>query len=134
MGLVTALSRLTLFLGVKRLGSMQTALLGVLEVIVSIVLAILFLGERLTAVQWLGALLLIICVLLVRYERNVPKFIDWWQIILRRRAPTSRNISPVGRVKYVIIAIPTHLITQTSDEICSSDVSMHYTGYNSPLC
>ncbi|MBK8934450.1 MAG: DMT family transporter [Chloroflexi bacterium] len=87
MGLVTALSRLTLFLGVKRLGSMQTALLGVLEVIVSIVLAILFLGERLTAVQWLGALLLIICVLLVRYERNVPKFIDWWQIILRRRAP-----------------------------------------------
>jgi drug/metabolite transporter (DMT)-like permease len=87
MGLVTAVSRLTLFLGVKKLGSMQTALLGVLEVVVSIVLAILFLGETLTAVQWLGALVLLISILLVRYERNIPKFVDWWQIIWRWRLP-----------------------------------------------
>jgi len=87
MGLATAVSRLTLFLGVQKLGSMQTALLGVLEVVVSIVLAILFLGEHLTAVQWLGALILLGSVLLVRYERNVPRFIDWWQIIWRWRLP-----------------------------------------------
>jgi len=87
MGLVTAASRLTLFLGVKKLGSLQTALLGVLEVIVSIALAILFLGEHLTAEQWLGALVLLISVLLVRYERNIPNFVDWWQFIWRWRLP-----------------------------------------------
>ena len=39
MGIVTALARLTLFLGVKNLGGMQTSLIGVAEVLVSIVLA-----------------------------------------------------------------------------------------------
>ncbi len=85
MGMVTALSRLTLFLGVKSLGSMQTALLGILEVIVSIVLAIIFLGEQLTAVQWLGALIILLSVLLVRYERNMPNFVDWWRLFWRFR-------------------------------------------------
>ncbi len=85
MGLVTGLSRLTLFLGVKHLGSMQTALLGILEVVVSIILAIIFLGERFTLVQWLGAAVLLISILLVRYERNVPKFIDWWKFIWQLR-------------------------------------------------
>ncbi len=85
MGLVTGLSRLTLFLGVKHLGSMQTALLGILEVVVSIILAILFLDERFTPVQWLGALILLISILLIRYERNIPKFVDWWKFIWQRR-------------------------------------------------
>lgn len=83
MGLATALSRLTLFLGVKHLGSLQTALLGMLEVIVTIGMAAFLLGERLTGVQWLGAGVLLISILLVRYERDVPRFIDWWQIFWR---------------------------------------------------
>lgn len=87
MGTLTAVSRLTLFLGVKKLGSMQTALLGVLEVVVSIALAIAFLGEWLTAVQWLGAMVLLVSILLVRYERDVPKFVDWWQFVWRWRLP-----------------------------------------------
>jgi drug/metabolite transporter (DMT)-like permease len=85
MGLVTALSRLTLFLGVKSLGSMQTALLGILEVFVSIILAIIFLGEQLTAVQWIGASLILFSVLLVRYERDMPNFVDWWRLFWRFR-------------------------------------------------
>ncbi|MCP4358000.1 MAG: DMT family transporter [Chloroflexi bacterium] len=85
MGLVTTLSRLTLFLGVKNLGSIQTALLGVLEVIVTIIIAIIFLGEHFTPVQWLGAALVIISVILVRFERNVPKFVDWWHLTWRWR-------------------------------------------------
>lgn len=85
MGVATALSRLTLFLGVKALGSIQTALLGVLEVVVTIILAVIFLQERLTAAQWLGAAILIISVLLVRFERGVPRFIDWWQYLWRRQ-------------------------------------------------
>lgn len=81
MGLATALARLTLFLGVKSLGSIQTALLGMLEVIVTIGIAAVLLHERLTPTQWMGAAILVIGILLVRFERGVPKFIDWWQII-----------------------------------------------------
>ena len=39
MGLATAMSRLALFMGVKNLGSIQTALLGVFEIVVTIGLA-----------------------------------------------------------------------------------------------
>lgn len=85
MGLFTGISRLTLFLGVKHLGSMQTALLGVLEVVVSILLAMLFLGELFTLAQWLGALVLLVSILLVRYERDVPRFVDWWKIFWQLR-------------------------------------------------
>lgn len=84
MGLATALSRLTLFLGVKSLGSLQTALLGVLEVIVTLGIASIWLDERLSPLQWVGATILTISILLVRYERNVPRFFDWWQFIYRR--------------------------------------------------
>lgn len=83
MGIVTGLSRLTLFLGVKHLGSLQTALLGVLEVVVSIALAWIFLGERLTLLQWAGAAVLLISILLVRFERGIPKFVDWWKWLWR---------------------------------------------------
>jgi len=83
MGLATALARLTLFLGVKSLGSIQTALLGVFEVVVTIGIAAVLLHERLTLTQWIGAAILVISILLVRFERGVPKFIDWWQIILK---------------------------------------------------
>ena len=76
---------MTLFLGVKRLGSIQAALLNVLEVVVSIVLAIFLLGETLTLTQVAGALVLLISILLVKYERGLPRFIDWWQIIWRWR-------------------------------------------------
>jgi drug/metabolite transporter (DMT)-like permease len=57
----------------------------VLEVIVSIVLALIFLDETLTLVQIGGAAVLLISILLVRYERDLPRFIDWWQIIWRWR-------------------------------------------------
>ncbi len=85
MGLATGLSRLTLFLGVKKLGSIQAALLSVLEVVVSIVLAIIWLNESLTLTQLVGAIILLISILLVRYEQDLPKFIDWWQFIWRWR-------------------------------------------------
>ena len=85
MGIATGFSRLTLFLGVKRLGSIQAALLNMLEVIVSIFLAIILLGETLTLTQLAGAIILIISIFLVKYERDLPKFVDWWQIIWRWR-------------------------------------------------
>jgi drug/metabolite transporter (DMT)-like permease len=87
MGIVTALSRLSLFLGVKYIGSIQTALLGVLEVIVTIGIAAALLGERLTPVQWLGAILLVASILMARFEQDLPRLIDWWRLMWRWRLP-----------------------------------------------
>jgi drug/metabolite transporter (DMT)-like permease len=67
--LVTFLSRLMLFLGVKHLGGMQTALLGLSELLVVILFAYLWLGERLSPFQWAGASLLIMSLMLVVFEK-----------------------------------------------------------------
>lgn len=68
---VTFLSRLMLFLGVKHIGGMQTALLGLGELLVAIPFSFLFLGERLTAIQWIGTAGLGLSLLLVRFEKPV---------------------------------------------------------------
>jgi drug/metabolite transporter (DMT)-like permease len=67
---VTFVSRLLLFLGVKRIGGMQTALLGLAELIVTLVLGALFLGDRLGPLQWLGAVLLAGSLMLVYVDRG----------------------------------------------------------------
>lgn len=83
MGIFTALSRLTLFIGVKHLGSIQAGLLGVLEVIVTIVIAIILLNESLELLQWIGALIVLVSVYMIRYEKGVPRFFDIWPYIYR---------------------------------------------------
>jgi drug/metabolite transporter (DMT)-like permease len=83
MGLATAVSRLTLFLGVKGIGSIQTALIGVLEVLVTITIGIFWLNEQLTMIQSLGALIIIISVLLIRYEKSVPNVTINWQRLVQ---------------------------------------------------
>ncbi|MEW5829884.1 MAG: DMT family transporter [Chloroflexota bacterium] len=68
--LVTFLSRLTLFMGVKHLGGMQTALLGLAELLVTLTLGYFWLGEKLTPLQWIGAGLLSVTLLLVHFEKG----------------------------------------------------------------
>ena len=68
--LVTFLSRLLLFLGVKHLGGLQTALLGLLELLVAVGLSIFWLQETLTLTQWIGAGILIMSTMLVYFEKN----------------------------------------------------------------
>lgn len=81
--LVTFLSRLTLFLGVKHLGGMQTALLGLGELLVTLVFARWMLGETLTTQQWIGAGLLVLCLGLVGLDKPPGKrqgaggFLSW---------------------------------------------------------
>ena len=72
MALITFISRITLFLGVKHLGGLQTAILGLGELLVTVALAHWWLGENLTALQWLGALLLIISMFLVGFDKYAP--------------------------------------------------------------
>ncbi|MGB7876868.1 MAG: DMT family transporter [Anaerolineales bacterium] len=67
--LVTFLARLTLFFGVKHLGGMQTALLGLMELLVTLGLSIVWLKETLTSSQWIGAVILFLSMLLVYFEK-----------------------------------------------------------------
>lgn len=82
LGLTTALSRLTMFSALEHLGGIETSLAGLLELLVSLVLALLLLGERLTAVQWVGGGLLVASLWLMARdpgmrlaEGNVP--LEW---------------------------------------------------------
>jgi drug/metabolite transporter (DMT)-like permease len=70
---VTFLARLLLFLGVKHIGGMQTALLGLGELIVAISFSHILLGESLTIWQWLGTAGLSMSLLLVWFETPPPK-------------------------------------------------------------
>jgi len=65
---VTFCSRLMLFIGVKHIGGMQTALLGLGELLVAIVFSHLLLGESLTTLQWVGTAGLSLSLLLVWFE------------------------------------------------------------------
>jgi drug/metabolite transporter (DMT)-like permease len=65
LGLTTALSRLAMFSALRRVGGVETALIGLLELLVSLVLAFVLLGERLALVQWIGAALLVLSFVLM---------------------------------------------------------------------
>lgn len=70
---VTFISRLMLFLGVKNIGGMQTALLGLAELLVAITFSCLLLGETLTIWQWMGTAGLGASLLLVWFEKPVTQ-------------------------------------------------------------
>jgi len=70
--IVTFLSRLTLFLGVKNIGGIQTAILGLGELFITIILSYYFLNEHLTPAQTLGAVILGISLLLISIEKHDP--------------------------------------------------------------
>ena len=71
----TYLSRLTYFAAVSILGSGQLSLLGPLETLLSIVWAILFLDERLTPIQFVGGVFILLSTVLAiqRLGRVSPR-------------------------------------------------------------
>lgn len=54
LAITTALSRLTLFAGVKQMGGLQTTLVVALETGMAVLLSLIFLHETLSALQWVG--------------------------------------------------------------------------------
>jgi drug/metabolite transporter (DMT)-like permease len=70
--LVTISSRIALFLGVKKIGGMQTALLGLAELLIAIIFSHIWLGEDLSLLQWMGAVGLGISLILVMFESPPP--------------------------------------------------------------
>jgi drug/metabolite transporter (DMT)-like permease len=88
---ITVFSRLMMFLGVKRLGSIQTALLGVTEILVAVCLAIVMLGEQLVLRQWIGAAILIGSLSLMIFEPGMGLN------LLQRKAAKPQPIVPIGK-------------------------------------
>jgi drug/metabolite transporter (DMT)-like permease len=72
MTLAIFFSRLTLFVGVKHLGGLQTSLLGLGEMLVTVAFGIFLLGERLSPTQWVGGLLMALSILMGIRERPLP--------------------------------------------------------------
>jgi drug/metabolite transporter (DMT)-like permease len=70
--LVTFLSRLTLFVGVKHIGGAQTALLGLSELLVTLLFSYFLLGDRLTSAQWGGVVLLVLILMMAKFEKPIP--------------------------------------------------------------
>jgi len=83
LALITFLARFTLFFGVKHLGGLQTSLLGLGELLITLILAQIFLHETLTVNQWIGALLIALNLILVAYDKPTvlkrfgKSFLNW---------------------------------------------------------
>ncbi len=69
LALVTFFSRLTLFFGVKRIGGLQTALLGVTELVVTLAFSRLWLQETFNPLQWLGVISICFSLVLIGLEK-----------------------------------------------------------------
>lgn len=68
--IVTVISRLTLFLGIKNIGGIQTAIIGLGELLITIIVSYYFLDEQLTLTQILGAIILGISIVLISLEKH----------------------------------------------------------------
>jgi drug/metabolite transporter (DMT)-like permease len=86
LGLTTAASRLSLFAGVKFLGSLQTSILAITEIGVALALAFFVLGERLTVGQWVGVAALASSLLLVRVSDLRPHILNPGAILVENLA------------------------------------------------
>ena len=106
MTLAMFFSRITLFLGVKHLGGLQTSLIGLGEMLVTIFFALTLLHEHLSLAQWSGALLMSGSILLGVREPSIPTrlapgsgWLAWLQPKspeqLVREAMASGNLPPM---------------------------------------
>jgi drug/metabolite transporter (DMT)-like permease len=67
--IATVFARLALFAAIRRIGSGQMALFGPAETLMIVLWSFLFLGERLSPVQWGGGLFILVSVMLVVRRR-----------------------------------------------------------------
>jgi len=79
----TALARLLVFTGLRLLGGVQASLLGVAELLVSLLMAFLILNERLTAIQWLGGGIMVLSVVLI--GRESVQEVSWDELLRQGR-------------------------------------------------
>lgn len=75
----TLISNLTLILAVKHIGSTTTAVLGCMEPLTAVVMGIIFLGERCSAIQAMGISVILVAVTTVIVARNPRELKKMWQ-------------------------------------------------------
>lgn len=75
----TLVSNLTLILAVKHIGSTTTAVLGCMEPLTAVVMGIIFLGERCSAIQAMGISVILVAVTTVIVARNPRELKKMWQ-------------------------------------------------------
>ena len=85
----TALARLLVFAGLRRLGGVQTSLLGLAELLVAVTLAFLLFGESFTLQQWIGAGLFVASILLIGRDTGLQIADEetWWQSLFPDEPP-----------------------------------------------
>lgn len=76
----TALARLLAFAGLRRLGGIQTSLLGLAELLVAVTLAFVLFGESFSPQQWVGAGLFVVSILLIGRDTGLQIADEetWW--------------------------------------------------------
>jgi drug/metabolite transporter (DMT)-like permease len=95
----TALARLLVFSGLRRLGGVQTVLLSMAEPLVAVVLAFALLGESFTPQQWIGAALFVASVLLIRRDTGLQMADEetWWQSLFPDTPPQEDGQASAAR-------------------------------------
>jgi drug/metabolite transporter (DMT)-like permease len=85
----TALARLLVFAGLRRLGEVQTSLLGIAELLVAVTVAFAVLGESFTLQQWLGGGVFVASVLLISRDTSlqIADEESWWQSLFPEASP-----------------------------------------------
>ncbi len=79
----TFAARLLMFGAVVRIGGGQMSMLAPLETLLSVLWSILFLGEHLSALQWLGGLLILLSASLAIRRINLRRRRPRWRIWAR---------------------------------------------------
>lgn len=76
----TYLSRLLLFAAVSRIGGGQMAMLSPVETLLSVIWSLLFLGERLSLIQWMGGVLILVSAVLAIQRLSIARFRPRWRL------------------------------------------------------
>lgn len=105
LAVTTALARLAMFAGVKFMGGMQTAVLGITEIGVSLLMAAAILGDTLTPGQWVGVGLLVFSILLIRQKDLLPRGIN----------PNALIVANMASVQFQRIAFHRAFGTENTD-------------------
>lgn len=79
----TFLARLCFYKAIQKLGSGQMSLLMPTEMLLAVIWSLLFLGERLTLVQWLGASLILISAVLAIQRLGRVRWPQRWRSVER---------------------------------------------------
>jgi drug/metabolite transporter (DMT)-like permease len=77
----TAMARLLVFAGLRRLGGFQTSLLGLSELLVAVGAAFALFGETFSVQQWIGVGMFVASVLLISRDTSlqITDEESWWQ-------------------------------------------------------